>query len=205
MQFSFDLVTTCYYCNFPGTSPANQNLSCWDQDELWPMRSSTAGTTELLSLSLTLNLPSCHIFLSALLSYSLFKGVVQLNFTEKNPKMLQTSYMDGSYILHIGFGLIFYFLSDINHNSPGDPRQTTSWCHRRPPCTASPTRRCFRTAGRSRSKSGSIWGGLRRRTGCQSDRTCSLGVTGTPCIKVDIGFWIWPNSVTLQPSWHMTL
>ena len=38
------------------------------------MRSSAAGTTELLSLALTLNLPSCHIFLSDLLSYSLFEG-----------------------------------------------------------------------------------------------------------------------------------
>ena len=38
------------------------------------MRSSAAVTTELLSLALTLNLPSCHVFLSALLSYSLFKG-----------------------------------------------------------------------------------------------------------------------------------
>ena len=75
MQFSFDLVTTCYYCYFPGTSPTNQNLSCWDQDDLWPMRSSVAGTTELLSLALTLNLPSCHVFLSALLYYSLFKEI----------------------------------------------------------------------------------------------------------------------------------
>ena len=40
------------------------------------MRSSAAGTTELLLLALTLNLPSCHVFLSALLSYSLFKGAV---------------------------------------------------------------------------------------------------------------------------------
>ena len=40
------------------------------------MRSSGAGTTELLSLALTLNLPSCHVFLSALLSYSLFKRLV---------------------------------------------------------------------------------------------------------------------------------
>ena len=39
------------------------------------MRSSAAGTTELLSLALTLNFPSCHVFLSALLSYSLFKGL----------------------------------------------------------------------------------------------------------------------------------
>ena len=62
------------YLYFPGTSSANQNLSCWDQDELWPMRSSDAGTTELLLLALTLNLPSCNIFPSALLSYSLFKG-----------------------------------------------------------------------------------------------------------------------------------
>ena len=40
------------------------------------MRSPAAGTTELLSLALTLNLPSCHVFLNALLSYSLFKAVV---------------------------------------------------------------------------------------------------------------------------------
>ena len=75
------------HCYFPGTLPTNQNLSCWDQDELSPMRCSAGGTTKLLSLALTLNLPPCHVFLSALCPIHYSKTLTLLSSSSRATRL----------------------------------------------------------------------------------------------------------------------
>ena len=84
IQFSFD-VSVIFLLGLhqpirssaSGAALANQKLSCWVPlllGQRWPIRSSVSGYHWELSLAFTPNLTSCHIFLSSVLSYSLFKG-----------------------------------------------------------------------------------------------------------------------------------